>query len=52
MGNETLRHLTLHHHDHAIDPRHLVEQVGDQRCGDVVGQVGNERDAIVGRHDF
>ena len=41
-GRQALAHLPLHHHQHAADGRHAVEQVGDQRGGDVVRQVGDE----------
>ena len=39
---EPFGNLLLHHDEHHGDLRHEVEQVGDQRRGDVVRQVGDE----------
>jgi hypothetical protein len=41
-GRQPLADLLLHHHEHPLDGGHLVEEIGHQRRGDVVGQVGDE----------
>ena len=46
-GSEAFGHLPLHHHEHPIDRRHPIEEVGDERRGDVVRQVGDEHPVIV-----
>ena len=45
-GRQPLAHLPLHHHQHAVDGGHVVEQVEHQRGGHVVGQVGHERPGV------
>ncbi len=41
-GCQTLAHLALHHHQHRVDGRHLVEQMQDHGGSHVVGQVGHQ----------
>ncbi len=43
--HEPLADLALHHHEHARRSPALLEQIGDQRRGDVVGQVGDQHPA-------
>ncbi len=42
MGSEAFAHLALHHHEHALDGRYVIEHVAHERRGDVVRQVGHE----------
>src|SRR5205085_544257 len=47
VRGETFAHLALHHHEHVLDGRHLLEQVEHERGGDVVRQVGHESPTVV-----